>query len=349
MTCILTSMCMTSEYAHTSEDAKLYHGDVHDVYKEWDAPTVIISDGAYGVGSFDGDPRSVAGLVDWYKPHIEAWSNAATAETTLWFWGTELGWATVHHELLNAGWKYRGCNIWNKGIQHIAGNVNSNTMRKFPQVTEVCVQYVWEQIQLTDEAKSVREWFRDEWERAGLTFQEANDACNVSEAASRKYFASDEQWYPPPDDKFNQLREYANEHGNPDGKPYFVLPDKYDTDTMQRATPAAKFDLPIGVTNVWDEPPVNQKERFYDEDGAIHPNQKPVSLMERIITVSSEPNDIVWEPFGGLCTGGVAAVQNKRRARIAEINDDYVMIGQSRLQTAKKKQTAPSQSKLNGF
>lgn len=340
---------MSGQYVHDTDEARLYHGDVHDVYNEWESPTVIISDGAYGVGSFDGDPRSVSGLREWYKPHVEAWCEAATAETTLWFWGTELGWATVHQELVDAGWEYRGCNMWNKGIQHIAGNVNSNTMRKFPQVTEVCVQYVWEKIQLTDEAKSVRDWFRDEWKRTGLPFQEANKACGVAEAASRKYFASDEQWYPPPDEKFEQLREYANTHGNEEGKPYFELPDSYDTNSMKRATPAAKFDLPIGVTNVWNEPPVHHDERFYDEDGAIHPNQKPVSLMKQIITVSSDTGDIIWEPFGGLCTGGVASLETERRVRIAEINNEYCEIGIDRLKKAKKKQLAPSQAKLDGF
>ncbi len=44
--------------------------------------------------------------------------------------------------LANNGWQYRCTNIWDKGIGHIAGNVNSKTIRQFPIVTEVCVQYV---------------------------------------------------------------------------------------------------------------------------------------------------------------------------------------------------------------
>ena len=32
--------------------------------------------------------------------------------------------------------------VWDKGVAHIAGNVNSNTIRQFPVVvTEVCVFY----------------------------------------------------------------------------------------------------------------------------------------------------------------------------------------------------------------
>ncbi len=340
---------MANEQFIDHRNSSLYHGDVINAYSEWETPTVIVSDGAYGVGSFDGDPKNVGGLSDWYKNHIDAWSNAASAETTLWFWGTELGWATVHNELVDAGWEYRGCNIWNKGTQHIAGNINTKTMRKFPQVTEVCVQYVWERIELSNESKLVRDWFRDEWKRAGLTFQEANEACDVVDAASRKYFASDEQWYPPPDERFKKLKSYANEHGKEEGKPYFKLPEQYSGSNIGRATPSAKFDLPVGVTNVWDEPPLHHSERLQGEDGALHPNQKPKSLMRKIITSSSDEGDVVWEPFGGLCTASVVAVEEGRKAYTAEMNEQYASVSSERLKTASKRINGPSQSKLDVF
>lgn len=28
---------------------------------------------------------------EWYEPHIRAWSEHASPETTLWFWNTEEG------------------------------------------------------------------------------------------------------------------------------------------------------------------------------------------------------------------------------------------------------------------
>ena len=44
-------------------------------------------------------------LADWYRPHIEAWSKYATPTTTLWFWNSEIGWATVHSTV---SYYYRG-------------------------------------------------------------------------------------------------------------------------------------------------------------------------------------------------------------------------------------------------
>jgi site-specific DNA-methyltransferase (adenine-specific) len=117
----------------------LHRGNVLTTYGRWDAPDTIISDGAYGVRGFHGDTVDVEDLPEWYRPHIESWSRRARQSTTLWFWNTEVGWATVHPALVENGWEYVETAIWDKGIAHIAGNVNGQTIRRFPVVTEVCV------------------------------------------------------------------------------------------------------------------------------------------------------------------------------------------------------------------
>jgi site-specific DNA-methyltransferase (adenine-specific) len=66
---------------------------------------VIVSDGAYGILGFEGDTSDHLGIADWYEPHIQAWSQQATAQTTLWFWNSEIGWATVHPVLERYGWR----------------------------------------------------------------------------------------------------------------------------------------------------------------------------------------------------------------------------------------------------
>lgn len=62
-----------------------------------------------------------------YEAHVRAWSERATPQTTLWFWNTEIGWATVHPLLVKYGWEYRNCHIWAKCLQHVAGNANTKT------------------------------------------------------------------------------------------------------------------------------------------------------------------------------------------------------------------------------
>nr|WP_287044976.1 hypothetical protein [Herpetosiphon sp.] len=72
-----------------NETINLHYGDSLNLYQAWDAPTVIISDGAYGVLGFDGDPTNHQDLPDWYEPHIQAWTERALLWTTLWFWNSE--------------------------------------------------------------------------------------------------------------------------------------------------------------------------------------------------------------------------------------------------------------------
>src|SRR5512144_2972940 len=50
----------------------------------------------------------------------------------------------IHPVLERNGWRYVNANVWNKGKAHIAGNVNTAKIRRFPVVTEMCVQYVLE-------------------------------------------------------------------------------------------------------------------------------------------------------------------------------------------------------------
>ncbi|HEX3311089.1 MAG TPA: hypothetical protein VHS32_32970, partial [Streptosporangiaceae bacterium] len=72
----------------------LFRGDALNAYRDWPAPATIVSDGAYGVRGFHGDTIGPEALPRWYRPHIAAWAAAAGPATTLWFWNTELGWAS---------------------------------------------------------------------------------------------------------------------------------------------------------------------------------------------------------------------------------------------------------------
>lgn len=83
----------------------LFCGDAIDYYDEWERPTVIVSDGPYGVNGYPGDLLTPDGLAEWYEPHIKKWTEHATPLTTLWFWNTEVGWATVHPMLKKHGWE----------------------------------------------------------------------------------------------------------------------------------------------------------------------------------------------------------------------------------------------------
>ena len=306
-------------------------GDALDLAKGWPAPTVIVSDGGYGVLGFEGDTSSHLGLAEWYAPHVVSWSKAATPATTLWFWNSEIGWAAVHPVLEGHGWRYVNANIWNKGKGHVAGNVNTAKIRRFPVVSELCVQYCYA---AQVKGLSLKEWLLSEWKRTGLPLRKANEACGVADAAVRKYFDQGHLWYYPPPQMFERLQEYANAHGNPAGKPYFSMNGEKPVTAGEWEAMRYKFHCPYGVTNVWDRPALHGSERVKingNSGKALHLNQKPLDLMMRIIEAASDEGDVVWEPFGGLFSACVAAHHLKRRCFGAEIDPTYFYYGLRRV------------------
>lgn len=306
-------------------------GDSLDFYDGWATPAVIISDGGYGILGFEGDTSDHLGLPDWYEAHVEAWSRSIPYTAALWFWNSEIGWAAVHPVLERHGWRYVSCNIWNKGKAHIAGNVNTAKIRRFPVVTEVCVQYVRE---IRISGKTLRQWLLAEWERTGLPLRRANEACGVRDAAVRKYLDQSHLWYFPPPDAFGKLAAYANLHGRGEGRPYFSIDGKQALTSEEWTRFRTRFKCPHGVTNVWERNPVNGKERLKVPSGrATHLNQKPLDLIEMIILASSDEGDVIWEPFGGLFTGCIAAHRLRRKAFGAEIDPTYFTLGVERFKT----------------
>lgn len=320
------------------DGAFIYKADSLRKYEDWPEPTCIIADGPYGLGKFPGEPKTPHGLAEWYAPHVAAWSRQASSDCTLWFWNTELGWALVHPILEQFGWQYEELNVWDKGIAHIAGNVNSKTIRGTPVVTEVSVRYTRKNRlnSLRAQSLTLKEWVRAEWLRSGLQMYKANEACGVKNAATRKYLTECHLWYFPPAEAVHAMAEYCAINGAPDGGwPYFSLDGVNPFDPKKWVKMRSKWNHTHGVTNVWKTPPVHGGERVKFEDGYLHANQKPLSLMELQIQACTEPGDAIWEPFGGLCSASLVASRLNRRAFAAEVFSDYYIAAVKRLKDAK--------------
>lgn len=315
---------------YSDDYVSLFLNDSLNLYDKWLSPTCIISDGAYGILGFEGDTSDHLDIVNWYRPHIEMWSKYANPNTTLWFWNSEIGWASVHSTLEKFGWKYVSANIWDKGMGHIAGNVNTSTIRRFPVTTEICVQYAFE-TQINN--MTLKQWLRYEWQRSGLPLNRANEACGVRNAATRKYFDQGHLWYFPPPEMFKRLQEYANKNGNQNEAPFYSLNGKNPISEKEWEKMRYKFYCQYGVTNVWNRASMHNSERIKTNENkgkAVHLNQKPLDLMQLIIKASTDEDDVVWEPFGGLFSASLAAKKLKRIAFSAEIDPTYFCYGLKR-------------------
>ncbi len=82
--------------------------------------------------------------------------------------------------------------------------------------------------------------------------------------------------------------------------------------------------------NVWQERGFTSGSIQTDGE-KIHPSQKPVALLQRIITDASIPGDLVLDPFAGACTTAVACIKTGRRYVCFEISETYAAAGKERV------------------
>lgn len=96
--------------------------------------------------------------------------------------------------------------------------------------------------------------------------------------------------------------------------------------------------------NVWCIPRVRYRMDEYED----HPSQKPEALLERVILASSNPGDVVLDPFAGTFTTSAVAKRLGRRSIGIELQRPYVGVGLRRLALASSLDgeplTAPSKS-----
>lgn len=79
--------------------------------------------------------------------------------------------------------------------------------------------------------------------------------------------------------------------------------------------------------NAWYIPRVRYRMPEYEE----HPTQKPEALLDRIIKASSNPGDLVLDPFAGTFTSCAVAARLGRRCIGIEAEKSYIKIGLRRL------------------
>ena len=90
----------------------------------------------------------------------------------------------------------------------------------------------------------------------------------------------------------------------------------------------------------WNFTTQNQMHNFFESSICMsperlkdqkHPAQKPVKLLEHIIKIASHENDVIFDPFMGVGSTGVAALKNGRKFIGCEIEKDYFVAALERI------------------
>jgi site-specific DNA-methyltransferase (adenine-specific) len=185
----------------------------------------------------------------------------------------------------------------------------------------------------------LRAYLADEWQRAGLTKNDANKATG-SQMAS--HWFTQVQWQLPTQEKYKQIRACANANGGEYlRREYKDLRREYKDLRREYKDLRRFFDCRSGdqFSDVWSfaTPTSNHG----------HPTEKPVRLMSYIVRLSVRENGTILDPFMGSGTTGVAALELGRKFVGIEREQKYFDIACKRIEqaVAQGKLFAPEQTK----
>lgn len=111
------------------------------------------------------------------------------------------------------------------------------------------------------------------------------------------------------------------------------VPSKYPGKKYFKGPKVGQFSgNPLGKNpeDVWSIP--NVKNNHVEKTS--HPCQFPVGLIERLVLALTKPGELVFDPFAGVASAGVAALVHKRKFLGVEIHEGYVQEGMQRLDAA---------------
>ena len=81
------------------------------------------------------------------------------------------------------------------------------------------------------------------------------------------------------------------------------------------------------MKDVWRMPAPPKREKLHGK----HPTQKPLTLLERLVTASCPPEGDVLDPFNGSGTTGLAALSTGRNYTGIELDPEYLELTRNRL------------------
>jgi len=109
----------------------------------------------------------------------------------------------------------------------------------------------------------------------------------------------------------------------------------FNFENLRELNPDRQKDgQPKMMRDVWRFPVVQGVERLRGSNGrALHPTQKPEALVQRCVVASSNPGDLIVDPFSGSGTTAVVCADLKRRFIGFEVDENYVAASRKRVAT----------------
>lgn len=209
--------------------------------------------------------------------------------------------ALIVPHLEGLGFDLRQQIIIDKGMRSVSGRATKN-YKLFPNVTE-SVLFI-----IKDNKKFIKPFLKGRQAELGLTSKQINEALGVKSNGGGMWsiytgknvceqFPTEELWT-----KLSNILQ-------------FDLPYNKVSQT---------FNPQMGYTDVWTDIDFYKEKRY-------HPTQKPLKLIHRIVSASSNEGDLVVDPFAGCGSTQLTSIMLKRNYIGIELNEDYYNISLKRI------------------
>jgi len=296
---------------------KIFNKDCVELLKDLPSESVdaLITDPPYmGVVSDDWDNqwKTIDEYLDWCETWISESRRVLKKSGSFYIYG----WSYQLSRLIPIFEKYgfsfkQDIVIW-KGMKSAAGRI-SNKLKMFPTTTEHLHFYY------VDSTEYIRNLLNEKRTQTGLKTSEIN-------AYLGKATTGGGTWSSIAGLKQKGLSEPTKTDWEKLDKLFGGLPNYDDI--------VYKFNLPSGVTDVFDD------IDFYDKEYRkvkFHPTQKPLKLVERIIQSSTNEGDVVLDLFGGSCSTAIGCINTNRNYIISELDTTYYEVAINWIETYSKK------------
>lgn len=237
--------------------------------------------------------RTEADYVEWSLKWIEEVSRVLRYGGTFYLFGYFRTLAHLIPHLSKFDLDLRQQILVDKGMRAVSGRATKK-YRLFPNTTESILF-------ITKENRTfIKPFLKERQAALGLTSKEINEALGVKSNGGGMWSIYTGK---------NVCEQF------PTKKLWEKLQKVLDFD-LEYEKVAQTFNPQMGLTDIWRD------IDFYKEN-RIHPTQKPLKLIKRLIQASSNKGDLVLDPFGGSGATAIAALQLERDFIIIEQDEKY--------------------------
>ena len=287
-----------------------YNGDCIEKMRSLEDNSVdlVVADPPYWkvIGEkWDYQWKTEKDYVEWSLKWIKEVSRILRIGGTFYCFGYFRTLSLLVPHLKEMGLELRQQIIIDKGIRAISGRATKK-YKMFPNVTESILFII------KDNKQFVKPFLKERQKALGLTAKQINEALGVKSNGGGMWSIYTgknvcEQF--PTEELWNKLSKILD----------FECPYKKVAQT---------FNPQIGYTDVWTD------IDFYKEKH-LHPTQKPLKLIRRLIEASSNEGDIVLDPFSGAGSTQISSIQLNRHYIGIELDEEYYRIGLQRIKQEK--------------